>query len=64
MPVPHLCGTRFYRRFDQPMVEYEVLYDGVRMRCDPFTLQRLYDGEHPDCLDVIVVDGQEEERDD
>ena len=39
-----------------PQVEYEILLDGVRYRCDADTLDRLYDGEHPDYLDLIAVD--------
>lgn len=56
MQAIHVCSARFYRTFDMPQVEYEVLYDGQKFRCDADTLDRLYDGIDPGCLDLIVVD--------
>lgn len=39
-----------------PFVEFEILYDGVRYRCDEDTLDRLYDGTPIDECDLILVD--------
>lgn len=56
MTPVHVCSARFYRTFGMPQVEYEVLLDGEKFRCDEATLDRLYEGVDPDSLDLIVVD--------
>jgi hypothetical protein len=55
MPL-FICGSRYWSAFGMPMVEYEILLDGVEYRCDADTLDRLYDGQHPDDLDLILVE--------
>jgi hypothetical protein len=51
-----ICSTRHWSVFGMPFVEFEILYDGVRYRCDEDTLDRLYDGTPIDECDLILVD--------
>jgi hypothetical protein len=51
-----ICSTRHGSAFGMPFVEFEILYDGARYRCDDHQLALLYDGTPIDECDLILVD--------
>jgi len=61
MTSVHLCGTHHMTRLGMPVVEYEVLYDGVKYRCDSLQLDLLYKGLDPERdLDLTRIDDDDD----
>lgn len=49
-------SQRHYRAEGMPQVEYEILVEGERFRCDPHALALLEDGVPLDEIDMHRVD--------
>jgi len=58
----HKCKASYYRSpAGQQVVMYEVLYDGVKYRCDSAELDRLYKGVDPAAMDLVEITDSDEE---
>jgi hypothetical protein len=51
-----ICNRRFRQVEGMPMVDMEVLVDGVKYRCDALALAMLEDGVCLDDIDMERVD--------
>ena len=58
----HKCKSSFYRSpAGQQVVMYEVLYDGVKYRCDSNELDQLYKGTDPAVLELVEITDSDED---
>lgn len=53
-----VCHKRHYQAEGMPLVEVEVLVEGVRYRCDDRALAMLYDGVCLEDIDMVRVDDE------
>lgn len=59
----HRCKSSHWTSHGQQMCAYEVLFDGVKYRCNEHELDLLYKGIDPADLDLVeITDSDEEEE--
>ena len=61
MAPVHITGRHFQHVHGMPEVVYDILYDGVKYRCDEQTLKLLYDGADIDDFDLLDPDEDDDD---
>jgi hypothetical protein len=57
----YVCSQRHWQAEGMPQVEYEVLIDGLKFRCDQHALDLLEQGVCLDEIDLRAVEGRDDD---